>query len=519
MNFANEIENVLNSINKQEYSQTENGAVAFKYAPKAILDMNYQLNSLRNASWKEIGDYFSKVFYEEDTSIAMKFFYWILDVREGAGERNISKGIMKWMVNNHSDILEKVYEHIPEYGRWDILILLADPKFNTNESFRLQVVNFIRNQFASDLKNLNSLNSNISLLGKWMPSENASSKETIRMARQLMHDLNIKPRTYRKALMLLRNHLNVVECNMSSNHWENINYEYVPSKANLNYSDAFMRHDEERRQKYLESLKAGNSKINAKVVAPYEIVKDYTGIYSVVNPRNETLEQMWEALPQYQLDNILVVRDGSGSMTDRIGNTKVTCLQVATSLAIYAAEHNKGIWKDKFITFSSKPQFVNLSKCSSLREKLEVCSRYDECSNTDIYKTMKLILNTAISNGCKQKDMPKSILIVSDMQFDSYGYYNKLEHGAFNYDKVLFESIKTEYMAAGYKLPKIIFWNVDERGNKTIPLQENELGLILCSGFSANIFKMVLGEEIDPYKQLLKILNSERYSFIDECLS
>lgn len=519
MNFISSIEETLNATKYREKTLSENGCVMYKQTKHAILDMNYQLTSLRNASWKEIGEYFSKVFYEEETSIAMKFFYWILDVREGAGERNISKGIMKWIIDNHSDILEKIYKYIPEYGRWDILILLADPQFNTNESFRLQVVNFIRNQFASDLKNLNSLNNNISLLGKWMPSENASSKETIRMARQLIHDLNIKPKTYRKALMLLRNHLKVVECNMSSNCWENINYEHVPSKANLNYSNAFMRHDKERRQKYLESLKTGNAKINAKVIAPYEIIEDYTGIYSVVNPYNETLEQMWKALPQYQLDNILVVRDGSGSMTDRIGNTKVTCLQVATSLAIYAAEHNKGIWKDKFITFSSKPQFVNLSKCSSLREKLEVCSRYNECSNTDIYKTMKLILNTAISNGCKQKDMPKSILIVSDMQFDSYGYYNKLEHGAFNYDKVLFESIKTEYMAAGYKLPKIIFWNVDERGNKTIPLQENELGLILCSGFSANIFKMVLGKEIDPYKQLLKILNSERYSFVDECLS
>lgn len=83
MNFANEIENTLNSINKQEHSYTENGAVAFKYAPKAILDMNYQLNSLRNASYKEIGEYFSKVFYEEETSVAMKFFFWILDMREG----------------------------------------------------------------------------------------------------------------------------------------------------------------------------------------------------------------------------------------------------------------------------------------------------------------------------------------------------------------------------------------------------------------------------------------------------
>ena len=426
------------------------------------------------------------------------------------------------MVDNHCDILEKIYEYIPEYGRWDILILLADPYFNINKGFRLQVIKFIERQLVYDLKQISKSRSSISLLGKWLPSENASSKETIRMARQLMRDLNIKPKTYRKALTLLRKKLNVVEVDMSSNHWEDIQYEAVPSKANLKYSDAFLRHDEERRREYLSKVVKGESKINAKVVAPYEIVKDYSGIYcNMVNSYNETLEQMWKALPQYQLDNILVVRDGSGSMTDRIGNTKVTCLQVATSLAVYAAEHNKGIWKDKFITFSSKPQFINLSKCSSLKEKLEVCSRYDECSNTDIYKTMKLILNTAINNGCKQKDMPKSILIVSDMQFDDYHgyYYDRFEHGAFNYDKVLFESIKTEYMAAGYKLPRIIFWNVNNRGNKTIPLQENELGLVLCSGFSTNIFKMVLGNEVDPYKQLLKVLNSERYSFIDECLS
>ena len=159
----------------------------------------------------------------------------------------------------------------------------------------------------------------------------------------------------------------------------------------------------------------------------------------------------------------------------------------------------------------------------SLREKLILCSRYDDCSNTDIYKTMKLILNTAIRNGYKQSQMPKTILIVSDMQFDAHeiGYFTShrtYEHGSFNYDKTLFENIQSEYRRAGYKLPKIVFWNVDSRGNKTIPIQQNELGMALVSGFSANIFKMVLGEELDPYKQLLTILNSERYKRVEEAL-
>ena len=164
-----------------------------------------------------------------------------------------------------------------------------------------------------------------------------------------------------------------------------------------------------------------------------------------------------------------------------------------------------------------------MSNCKSLRDKISYCSGFNECSNTDIYKTMKLILNTAISKGYKQYQLPKTILIVSDMQFDDHnppmwGRYKDYEHGSFNYDKTLFEQIQMEYKQCGYKLPKIVFWNVDSRGNKTIPIQQNDCGLVLCSGFSANIFKMLLGDELDPYQALLKILNSERYQPVEEAL-
>ena len=231
---------------------------------------------------------------------------------------------------------------------------------------------------------------------------------------------------------------------------------------------------------------------------------------------------MWKALQQFQMNNVLVVRDGSGSMTDRVSGD-VSCLDVATSIAIYAAEHNSKEWYNKFITFSSKPQFVDMSHCNSLRDKIQYCSGFNDCSNTDIYKTMKLILNTAVSKHYKQEQLPKTILIVSDMQFDAYEtpYWTRrgtYEHGSFNYDKTLFEKIQMEYKNFGYKLPKIVFWNVDSRGNKTIPIQQNDMGLTLVSGFSTNIFQMVLGKELDPYKQLLSILNSERYKPVEEAL-
>lgn len=521
MQFSTDLKEILEQYKANEKSYTENGAIMYKSSGKELLDFNFNITSMRKWDYKDIENAFAKVFYENPL-LAVKYWFYVADIREGLGERNITKGIMHGLVEHHPEIVEKIYRYVPEYNRYDTLILLADPQFNSNEELRLKVVEWIKINFIHDYIRMRHGDS-ISLLAKWMPSENASSKETKRMAQQLIQDINIKPKDYRKMLSKLREKLRVVERDMSANNWNNIDYENVPSKANLNYSNAFYRHDTERRQKYLDSLIKGKSKINSKVLAPYEICHSYGGSYGYgVKPYDEALEQMWKALPRYQLNDVLVIRDGSGSMTDRVSGD-VSCLDVATSIAIYAAEHNSKNWYNKFITFSSNPKFIDMSHCNSLRDKILYCSTFDECSNTDIYKTMKLILNTAVSKGYKQSQLPKTILIVSDMQFDAYEtpYWTQrsiYEHGSFNYDKTLFETIQNEYKKFGYKLPKIVFWNVDSRGNKTIPIQQNDCGLTLVSGFSANIFQMVLGEELDPYKQLLSILNSERYKVIEEAL-
>lgn len=522
MNFSSSLEEALTIAKNKEKTLSENGCIMYKTSGKELLDFNFSITSMRSWSWKDIEKSFSKVFYE-NPKIAVLYWFYGMDCLEGLGERNITKGIMHWLVDNHPEIIKKVYKYISDYNRWDTLILLADPSFNKNEELRQEIVEWIKMNFIHDYICMRE-DKSISLLAKWMPSENASSKETKRMARQLMQDINIKPKDYRKMLSKLREKLRIVERDMSANNWNNINYETVPSKANLNYSNAFYRHDKERRQNYLDSLVKGESKINSKVLAPYEICHKYGGSYGYgVKPYDEALEQMWKALPQYQMNDVLVVRDGSGSMSCKVSR-EVSCLDVATSLAIYAAEHNSKNWYNKFITFSSSPRFVDMSNCKSLRDKISYCSGFNECSNTDIYKTMKLILHTAISKGYKQNQLPKTILIVSDMQFDAYEapYWTQrgtYEHGSFNYDKALFEKIQLEYQCCGYKLPKIVFWNVDSRGNKTIPIQQNDCGLVLCSGFSANIFKMLLGDELDPYKELLKILYSKRYEKINLTLS
>ena len=351
----------------------------------------------------------------------------------------------------------------------------------------------------------------ISGIGKWLCSENASSQETKRKAYIIRNGLGWNQEKYRKTLSKLRKYLDIVERKMSAKEWSEIDYEKVPSKANLIYNNAFLRNDENRRRKYLESLQKGEAKINAGVLQPHEIVAKYmrSSWLCFVNDYDETLEQLWKNLPDMTVSNTLVVRDGSGSMCSTIsGNT--TCLDVATALTVYMCDHNTGDWKGKFVTFSSHPEIVDISAEESLHDKLDKISNYDDCSNTNIYATMKLILNTAVNNKIPQEEMPEMIVICSDMEFDGR---------RFNFGKTLFEDIIDEYKVAGYKMPRLCFWNINDRGEKSIPLQQNDLGLILCSGFSVQIMKMFMSNKLDPYEILLETINSPRYDAVAEAVS
>ena len=486
---------------------TENGAVAYASSGKEMLDFNFKLSQYRKMSESEIERDFSKVFYESPL-LSVKFMFYVGDVRGGLGERKVFRTCMSWLATEKTDVAKVVIPLIPEYTRWDNLVVLAEIS-----EVRDLVLDIIVAQLSEDLANMREKKP-ISLLAKWMPSVNASSKKTRRRAMDIIREFKISPKDYRKTLSQLRAYLDVVEVKTSANEWDKIDYESVPSQANIKYASAFFKHDEDRRLEYLKSLSRGEAKINASVAQPHEIVAKYYNESSSwrreLKRYDEALEQIWKALPDVSIEDTIVVRDGSASMTSRIGNGKTTCLDVATALAIYCSEHNSKDWENVFVTFSSYPEFVDLSNCKSLRDKIKRCDAEDDCSNTNIQATMELILETAVANGVKPENMPENILIISDMQFDPY---SKWYH--FGWDKTLFEQISDDYKEAGYKLPKIIFWNVSDRNSDTIPMQDNERGLVLCSGFSINNMKMFMSGEIDPYKVLLEQLNSKRYQPVE----
>ena len=500
-NFMEGLETEL----KGRKTLTENGAIAYASAGKEILDFFFAVTALRKSNDDVIKNQFAKVYYENPLD-AWKFNFFLRDIREGNGERKIFRACLKWLAENKPDATKRVIDLVGEYGRFDDLWCLLDTNLKND------VCNFVKCQLESDIENAENGKA-VSLLAKWLPSENASSRETKRYAEIIRTSLGLTPRQYRKTLSRFRQYLDVVERKMSSKNWGEIDYSSVPSQANLKYNPAFLRNDEERRRAYLESLKKGETKINASVLQPHEIVAKYKDGYNwsrIVRQYDEALEQLWEALPSTNIGNTLVVRDSSGSMMTGYG-AQCCPLDVATALAIYAAEHNDGIWKDKYITFSSNPRFIDLSGCSTLRDKLVLSFSESEIANTDIEKTMLLILNTAIANHCTQDEMPKNILILSDLQFDSMVTIRGNR-------KALFENLISVYEDNGYKMPRIIFWNLSGNVDRTIPIQNNDLGVVLCSGFSIQLLKMIMSGKTDPYEVLLETINSERYLPIKEAV-
>lgn len=484
---------------------TENGALGHKTTGKYLLDLNFSVSSLRNMKEADVARKFIAAF-EEDPVLAMRWLFFARDVRGGMGERRLFRVCMKALAIRNSALAESLVPLVPIYGRWDDLWDLM----SMTDGVRNAVVRVVRYQLAQDILAANR-NESISLLAKWMPSVNTSSDKTRGTARILAKSLDLTERQYRKILSKLRSKLNVTETMMSAKQWEDIDYEAVPSQANLLYKDAFLRHDAKRRNEYLESLKKGEKKINAATLFPHDVVHKYGWGPAL----DKTVEQLWNNLPDYVQGNgsTMVVADGSGSMCCSISDTRVTAWEVAHSLAIYFAQHSKGPYRNRYITFSSCPKFVSLNG-RTLFDNIRIARNHSEIANTNIEAVFDLILDTAIRTNCKQEDIPQNILILSDMEFDTATCGRRSFASP---SKTLFDTIRNKWENAGYKIPRLVFWNICSRTG-AIPMKENDLGVALVSGFSPSVCKMVLTNELDPYKALLETIMNPRYDAIENAV-
>lgn len=469
--------------------QTENGGFAYNTTNSALLDLFATGGSLRTREIWEIESKFAKAF-QEDSLLAMKMLFYIGDIKNGLGERRTFRIGLKWAAIKYPNIVKLNLSLIPYYNRWDSIFELVGTPCEK------AMWELFKKQWNEDVKNANK-GENISLLGKWSPSENASSAKSKNLARLAAKQLNLSNRQYRKTLSFLRQSLNIVERKMSAQNWTNIKYEAVPSKAMMNYRNAFMKHNAEGFKNYLKEVLTGEKHINSKVLFPYEIISTYSrkGLenYDLV------LEEQWKSLPNYITNdtNILIMADVSGSMIGRPMHTSI-------GLATYFAERNAGPLKGVYMTFSKEPHFVYLDKEMPLCEKIEKVENTDIGYNTNLEKAFDYLLQFAVRENFKQKDLPAALIVISDMEIDNY-----VRRRGLDFVKVQ----KRKYGTEGFEMPKLILWNVESRQD-TFLTKDNDV--IMISGQSPSTFKHLIGNLNGKtnIEMMLEVLNNKRYDIV-----
>ena len=480
-------------------TETENGAVTYKSTMSDCLDLFATIGALRNAPEEDIISRFLRA-YTEDSDIAMKMLFFARDIRGGLGERRVFRIILKYLALNEPESVIKNIEHVAEYGRFDDLLSLIDTPVEND------VISYIKMTLDHDMELIRreANNEEISLLAKWLPSVNASSRDTVRKAKIIAKTLNMTDAEYRKTVSALRNRIKIIENNLRERDYS-FDYEKQPSKALYKYRRAFLRNDGERYKEFIEKAEIDPSIMHTKTLTPYDIIAPIViSPYSTAtlsNAERKVMNATWNALENYAgSDNSLVVVDGSGSM---YGWRNPSPAAVAQSLGIYFAERNKGAFHNHFITFSANPRLIEI-KGNDIVQKVRYCMSFNECSNTDIAKTFDLILQTAIKNRLKKSRMPEKLYIISDMEFDCCAGNASISN---------FEYAKEQFEKHGYKLPQVIFWNVNSR-NIQQPVKMNEQGVALVSGCSPQIFSMLKDGDLEPYKFMMSVLSSERYERI-----
>lgn len=490
MSFINELHT---STNKASF--TANGALTNTSTLNPVLDFFSKAGAMRGRE-SEAFNLFQKAF-DADPQSAIRCLFYLRDIRGGQGERSVFRYILERL---DEDFVNKIAHYIPEYGRWDEVPI--------NE---FTVENIISKQLNEDFENMEAGKS-ISLLAKWLPSEKSSKKsaEQARKVAQLLgwvgkpieikHENgtstmvpNLAP--YRRNISKLRKYIKLLEQQMSAKQWGEIEYDKIPSQAHKKHVKAFYRHSEERYREYLEAVEKGEKKINSGTLFAYQLY-DMVNNYGATSEDIKAADALWANLPDYTRgENALVLADVSGSMSG-------FPMSVSVSLALYFAERNEGPFKDYFLTFTSKSRLQKISG-TTLSARMRSIERAEWGMSTSLKSAFDAILKAALASGATESEMPKTLYIISDMQFDQACDDNS---------KTNLEAMAEEYKDAGYDLPHVVFWNANAWGNDS-PATMYDDRVTLISGANQSAFQYAV-EGKTPMESMLDILNSDRYNKI-----
>ena len=495
---------LYNLKKEASYTRTLNGALTHNTTGDACLDFFAVAGGMRYRRKADQIRLFDRA-YIETPDLAMKLLFHIRDIRGGMGERSLFRTLLRHVAFAWPESARINAEYIAEFGRWDdLLCLLGTPAADKAvDTIRIQLA---KDEAALKRREAGEEDAPISLLAKWMPSDNTSSMRTRKTAVRLMAALGMKRKEYRRLVTALRARTGLVECRMTRKQPEKINYEAVPAQAMLKYRCAFMRNDKDRFTEYLVEVASGDKQMHTGTLFPYEVLRPFFNggfNWSAQEAKGmEALEQLWDHLPgTVNNTNAISVVDTSGSMYTSYGPLMPALISQA--MGLYCAERCEGLFHNHLITFESTPHLIEIHG-TSLRDKLRYIGTLPWGGSTDLEAVFNLILSAAVDGKAKQEEMPQVLYIFSDMEF------NCAIRGA---DKTVYENARELFEAYGYQMPAVVFHNVNS-WQMQAPVTAHTRGTALSSGASTCMMEHKFDGNITPMDHMLRVLNSKRYAMI-----
>jgi hypothetical protein len=512
------------------FTRTENGAVALDTSGNHIVD--YFMLYTRTLT-KEQNHQFLEKCWAINPQKTVAVIFNGRDRLKGKKEKTVSNQAMLWLREHKPySYMNNITTYVNKYGRWKDLLYIcyennADSMIHKNYELTLFAeklredlselkIQEIREADADTEKSSKSSSkkmNSVSLCAKWAPSENDrndSRKQFAKKIASILYDKedSKKMEKYRKEYLVpLRKQINIVETLMCNNEWDKINYEGVPGVASRRLHKAFSNHDSDRYCDYLASVRSGDAKINVTGILPHELANYYVNLRNTQDEyeENETIELLWRTIVDNVkgsgvLGNSLAIIDLSGSMFSA-SNGSIPA-QVAIALGIITSQCCKGMFKNKFITFSANPELVSLIPDAEYAEYTEkgiepslyTCFKslvnVDFGYNTDFVKCCEMIIKYGREHNINDEDMPKKLFIYTDMQFDEAT--TETEGKENNTIEILYKTIVKMFKAADYTPPKFIFWNLNSSHKESFPVNCKTEGTAMISGFSEQLLKIFM---------------------------
>lgn len=499
----NDVDNFFEDI-----SFTENGDYAFSTSGNKALDFFTRI--VRDAPVEDYVPSFVDMF-NENNEIALKVLANLRDIRGGKGEKRIVQILLLFLKITNNDIYCSVIGYFIENGYWKDLLVICDLTKKYDKSLSNSVeIDLFSSQLNKDFKNLNNGSLDISLAAKWAPSEQTYyNRYPLKLSDAIRYNMCLTRRNYRNCITSLRKHLNVLEMNMSTHRFENIEFSKIPSVAHKNYRNAFKKelnkrgiYSEDRRilskryNEYIKMLKNGEEKINSVGVHPHELV----GVYLNAGSRiDSTIEEQWKNISR-KISSIGTF-SRTMSVVDVSASMEGIPMRVAIALGILVSENTNAPFKNRAITFHSNPNWINIDG-ETLYDKVNKISNSPWGASTNILSVFNLILALAVKNNVKREHMVDTIFIFTDMQFD------KCDESCFSGSSL--DIAKSKYKLADYDMPTLIIWNLRTSDSKILPCSKYSDNVVLLSGFSAELLKIVLSMDkdgINPMKLFLEIIS------------